>query len=180
MCAESVASGSFKITFEGLDAVYGWRKRIGLTEEYDEISNLEPHPRGRALQKFLAKLIEKDGWSQEEGARTSHEEMDVVIHKAREYFLIECKWERDPIEASIVRELHGKLSNRIGVQGIIVSMSGFTSGAVEQAEAFASSRVILFFGKEDVERMIHQESSFDILLDEKYQKLITNGKIIFE
>lgn len=177
---KSVANGFFKITFDGLDAVNEWRERVGFAGEYEEVSNLKPHPRGRALQKLLAKLLEKDGWLQEEGARTSHEEMDVVIHKAREYFLIESKWEKDPIEAGVVRELHGKLSNRIGVQGIIVSMSGFTSGAVEQAESFASSRVILFFGKEDVERMMYHKVSFDTLLDEKYQKLITNGKIIYE
>jgi hypothetical protein len=177
---ESVASGSYKITFQGLDAVNEWRERVGFAGEYEQISDFKPQPRGRALQKLLAKLLEKFGWSQEEGARTSHEEMDVVIHKEREYFLVESKWEKDPIEAAVVRELHGKLSNRIGVQGIVVSMSGFTSGAVEQAESFASSRVILFFGKEDVERMIYQRASFDMLLDVKYQKLITNGKIVYE
>lgn len=177
---ESVANGSFKITpLKGLDAVKEWRKITGFANEYEEISKLTPQARGRALQKLLAKVIEKHGWSQEEGARTSHEEMDVVIHKTREYFLIESKWEKDPIEAPIVREVHGKLSNRISVQGIIVSMSGFTSGAVEQAEDYASSRLILFFGKEDIEQVIFQRVSFDALLDEKYQQLITRRKVIY-
>ena len=106
--------------------------------------------------------------------------MDIVIHKDREYFLIECKWEKKPIEAAVVRELCGRLNNRIGVQGIITSMSGFTSGAVEQAESFASSRIILFFGKEDIESMIYQIEIFSTLLDEKYQKLMTNGKIVYK
>jgi hypothetical protein len=176
---ESVANGSFKITLRGLDAVTKWREIAGYANEYEQISKTPPQPRGRALQKLLAEVIEKHGWSQEEGARTSHEEMDVVIHKAREYFLIESKWEKDPIEASIVRELHGKLSNRIGVQGIMVSMSGFTSGAVDQAEDYASSRIILFFGKEDIEEIIYQHVSFDELLDKKYQQLITRRKIIY-
>ncbi|MCE9644370.1 MAG: restriction endonuclease [Chloroflexi bacterium] len=176
---ESVSNGSYRITFNGLDSVKEWRERVGFAGEYEQISNLKPQPRGRAIQKLLAKVIEKQGWLQEEGARTSHEEMDIVIHKEREYFLVECKWEKESIEASIVRELHGKLSNRIGVQGIIISMSGFTSGAVEQAENFASSRIILFFGKEDVEKMIFQQATFDVLLDEKYQQLITRRKIIY-
>jgi L-amino acid N-acyltransferase YncA len=85
---ESVANGSYKITLEGLVSVNEWRERVGFAGEYEQISNLEPQSRGRALQKLVAKLIEKDGWLQEEGARTSHEEMDVVIHKEREYFLI--------------------------------------------------------------------------------------------
>jgi Mn-dependent DtxR family transcriptional regulator len=177
---ESVAMGSYKITIRGLDAVKEWRKIIGFAGEYQELSKLAPQARGRALQKLLAKVIEKHGWSQEEGARTSHEEMDVVIHKAREYFLVESKWEKDPIEAPVVRELHGKLSNRIGVQGIIVSMSGFTSGATEQAEDFASSKVILFFGKNYIEQIISQQISFDTLLDQKYQQLITRRKIVYQ
>lgn len=176
---ESVTNGSFRISFKGLDSVKEWRERVGFAGEYEQISNLKPQPRGRALQKLLAKIIEKYGWLQEEGARTSHEEMDIVIHKEREYFLIECKWEKEPIEASIVRELHGKLSNRIGVQGIVISMSGFTSGAVEQSEDYASSRIILFFGKDDIEKIIFQQATFDALLDVKYQQLVTRRKIVY-
>ena len=176
---ETVALGSYKITPRGLKAVNEWRKVTGFVNEYERISTLNPQSRGRALQKLLAEVIEKYGWSQEEGARTSHEEMDVVIHKARDYFLIESKWEKEPIESPVVRELHGKLSNRDGVEGIIVSMSGFTSGAVEQAESYASSRKILFFGKEDVEQIIYQRASFDGLLDEKYQQLTTRRKIVY-
>jgi hypothetical protein len=177
---ESVASGSFKITLGGLDTVNEWREIRRFATEYEEISNLSPQARGRALQKLLAKVIEKHGWTQEEGARTSNEEMDVVIHKLREYFLIESKWEKDPIEAPVIRELHGKLSNRIGVQGITVSMSGFTGGAVEQAEAYASSRLILFFGKEDIEQILYQRVSFDELLNKKYQQLVTRRKIVYQ
>ncbi len=176
---ESVANGSYRIIFKGLEAVKEWRERIGFAGEYEQISNQKPQPRGRALQKLLAKIIEKHGWLQEEGARTSHEEMDIIIHKEREYFLVECKWEKEPIEASIVRELYGKLSNRIGVLGIVISMSGFTSGAIEQAEDFASSRIILLFGRKDIENIVFQNTKFETLLDEKYQQLITRRKIIY-
>jgi len=177
--AESVASGSYKITYAGLDAVKEWRQRSTFAEEFEQISAQKPQPRGRSLQKLLAKVIEKHRWSQEEGVRTSNEEMDVIVFKEREYYLIECKWEKDPIEADVVRELFGKLSNRIGVQGIIVSMSGFTEGAIKQAIDYASQRVILFFGPDDVHSLIYVKSSFNELLNEKYQKLITKKKISF-
>lgn len=175
---ESVAS-SYKITYTGLDAVKEWRQRSTFAEEFEQVSAQKPQPRGRSLQKLLAKVIEKDEWSQEEGIRTSNEEMDVIVFKEREYYLIECKWEKAPIEADVVRELFGKLSNRIGVQGIIVSMSGFTEGAIKQAIDYASQRVILFFGPDDVHSLIYVKSSFNELLNEKYQKLITKKKISF-
>lgn len=177
--AASVAKGSYRITHNGIDAVAEWSKRVGLAQEFEHAASLDPQPRGRALQRLLAKVIEADGWTQDEGARTTHEEMDVVIHKEREYFLIECKWQKDPTEAGVVRELYGKLGNRIGVQGIAVSMSGFTSGAVTQAEAYASDRVILFFGLEDVNQLIYERALFDDLLKEKYQQLITHRRIIY-
>jgi hypothetical protein len=58
-------------------------------------------------------------------------------------------------------------------------MSGFTGGAVKQAEDYAGSRIILFFGKEDIEQIIFQRGSLDALLDEKYQQLITWRKVIY-
>jgi DNA-binding Lrp family transcriptional regulator len=176
---EAIANGSYKLTLRGLDAIHERREIAGFAREYEQISTLTPQPRGRALQDLLAKVIEKHGWSQEQDGRASQGEIDVVIHKAREYFLTESKWEKDPIETPIVRELHGKLSYRIGVQGIIVSMSGFTGGAVAQAEDYASSRIILFFGKRDIEQIIFQQVSLDALLDEKYQQLITWRKVIY-
>ncbi len=176
---DPVTMSSFEITYKGLDAVKEWRQRLGLVAEFERIFEMSPQPRGRALQKLFAKVVEKYGWSEEEGARTPHEEMDVIVHKEREYYLVECKWEKDPVEAPVVRELSGKLSNREGVQGMIVSMSGYTSGAIQQAEEYASSRVILFFGTEDVRSLIYKRSSFNVLLNSKYQQLITRRKILF-
>lgn len=177
---EPVTTGSFKITYKGLDAVKEWRQQLELAAEFERVSEMSPQPRGRALQKLFAKVVEKYGWSQEEGARTPHEEMDVVVHKEREYYLVECKWEKDHIEAPVVRELFGKLNNREGVQGMIVSMSGYTSGAIQQAEEYANSRVILFFGPEDVRSLVYERSSFDTLLNSKYQQLITRRKVVFD
>jgi len=176
---EPLTGGLHKITLEGLNCVQDRRKRVKLIEEFERISNLEPLPRGRALQELLSRFMEDEGWLQEEGVRTSHEEMDLIVYREREYFLIECKWQKGPIDAPVVRELYGKLSNRIGVQGILMSMSGFTRGAVQQAEEYAGQRVILFFGERDIHRLVYERASFNELLNEKYRQLITRRKILF-
>ena len=129
-------NGGYRITDDGREAVQKWQADISLAEELKQISDMEPQPRGRALQRFFAKLVERDGWDQEEGVQTDHEEMDVVVSHEREFYLVECKWVIDRIEASVVRELHGKLSNRIDVRGILVSMSGFTEGASTQVKEY--------------------------------------------
>jgi hypothetical protein len=106
--------------------------------------------------------------------------MDIIVYKEREYYLVECKWEKSPIEASIIRELYGKLGNRIGVLGMVVSMSGFAGGAIKQAEQYANEKVILFFGPQDIHSLVYETSSFEKLLNDKYQQLITRRKVIFD
>ena len=63
-------------------------------DELETISSFEPQKRGREFQSFFAKLVLREGWEKEEGVRTLSEEMDVMIHKGREFYLIECKWEK--------------------------------------------------------------------------------------
>lgn len=177
---EYAGMNSAKITYSGLDEIADWHKRRGFASEFEQISQMGPQPRGRALQKLLARVVEESGWLQEEGARTSHEEMDVVLHRDREYYLAECKWEKEPIEAAVVRELFGKLGNRIGVQGLIMSMSGFSSGCVQQAEDYAGAKVILLFGPTDIQAVVRASESFDSLLNHKYRELITRREAVWE
>lgn len=79
-----------------------------------------------------------------------HEEFDVVIFRAHEFFLVECKWENKPIDAPAIRDFFAKLEWRDGVMGIIVSMSGFTSASQMDVRDRIRRRVILLFGPEDV------------------------------
>jgi len=155
------------------------RRQVAIAEEYERISILEPRPRGHEFQKLFASIAAHHGWSQDESVRTSNEEMDVIIHRGREYYLIECKWERDRVQARVIRELRGKLDNRTGVQGVVVSMSGFTSGAVQQVEDYVGSRVILLFGPEDVRSMVYESTALDDLLNKKYGALVSRKEALF-
>lgn len=175
---ESVGNG-YKITHRGLDAVEKWRERSTVSAEYEQIAKMNPQARGRALQKWFAKIVQQHGWSQEEDVKTSHEEMDVIVYREREYYLVECKWEKDSIQADVIRELYGKLGNRVAVHGIVVSMSGFAKGAVKQAEEYAGQKVILLFGSGDINNMVTGQTDFDDLLNIKYKELMTHKKIVF-
>lgn len=177
--AESSGNAGSRITIRGLEAVDRYRRQKELADEFETVSKMSPQPRGRALQKLLAKVCEQNGWGQEESVRTSNEEMDVIVFRDREYYLFECKWEKDRIEAAVVRELFGKLGNRIDVRGIIVSMSGFTEGAVKQVEDYIGQRIILLFGEADVKALLYGRASFNDLLNAKYKELVTKRKVVF-
>lgn len=87
---------------------------------------------------------------------------------------------KKPVEAKVVRSIFGKLENRVGINGIIVSMSGFSSGSTDQVKEYANKKIILLFGEEDIKKLISHDIHFDILLDEKYKALITRKEIIWE
>lgn len=178
---DSCASdGYYKITDRGLDAIKDWKSRNAIAKEFEDISKMNPQARGRAFQKVFARIVAQLGWMQDEGVKTSHEEMDVLVYRDREYYLVECKWEKDPIEAGVIRELHGKLSNRADVRGVVVSMSGFAAGATTQVKEYVGSRIILLFGPEDVSSMVYARHSFDDLLNHKYKELIMRRNIVFD
>lgn len=124
--------------------------------------------------------MEFTGWNQEANVMTSYEQIDVVIHRNREFYLIECKWEKDPIEAGEIDKLFGKLRRRIGTNGFLMSMSGFTSGAIENVEDSTSDKLILLFGKEDIEEIIANPNSFDSLFNEKCEELVMRRKAIYK
>ena len=106
--------------------------------------------------------------------------MVVIVYLEREYYLIECKWEKLPVEAHVVRELYGKLANSVDVKGIMVSMSGFTSGADKQVADYAGQKVILLFGPDDIRSIADTSRGFEDLLNMKYDALITSRKGIWK
>lgn len=89
------ALGRYKLTYHGLAFSEKCQQLKATIERFEKLTQMAPQPRGRAFQKFFAELLAKNGWDQAEGVRTSHEEMDIIISRDREYYLIECKWEKN-------------------------------------------------------------------------------------
>lgn len=82
-----------------------------------------------------------------------------------------------PVEAGVVRELFGKLNNRVGVNGIVMSMSGFAGGAAKQVADYAGQRVILLFGEEGIKKLVYGKESFTNLPNIKYHQLATKREV---
>ena len=174
-----VTQDRVRITHPGMDVVGKQRQWLDITEGFERIAKMEPVPRGQGFQKWFARMVQHQGWPQEEGVRTSHEEIDVICFREREYYLVECKWEQKPVRSGVVRELYGKLENRVGVRGILVSMSGFTRGEQKQVREYANLRIILLFGSGDVHSIVCGEARFNELLNAKFYELVARRKAVF-
>jgi|SRR5215213_4217090 len=170
----------YRITDSGTRNLEKWRGQFRFQAEYDRIAALAPHARGREFENLVTEIVKFAGWEAEHDVKTSFEQMDVVIHKGREFYLIECKWEKNPIESKVVNELSGKLIKRTLTNGILFSMSGFSSGVGENVESLTGTKAILLFGEKDLKKLISNPSRFEDLLNEKFTALISQRKVVFE
>lgn len=170
----------YRITDSGLRNLEKWRSQFRFQTEYDRISKLAAQTRGVEFEKLITEIVEFAGWEAEHNVQTSFEQMDAVIHKEREFYLMECKWEKKPIESAVVNELFGKLSKRTLTNGILFSMSGFTSGVDKNVESLTGSKAILLFGEKDLKKLISNPANFEALLNEKFTALISQRKVIFD
>ncbi len=170
--------GDFKITDGGLWDIKNRREQQELSLEFRRISEMKPHQRGREFQEFIAKLASREGWRQEVSLKTSNEEIDIILFRNREFLFVECKWENKPIEASVVRDFYGKLDTREGVVGIIISMSGFTKGAIGYVESQIGKKIILLFGSGDINSIVNGETNLEDLINEKHRQLITRKIVL--
>ena len=172
------------ISREGIEY---WKEQLllkSLKSEFFDLENLQninPQQRGRELERLISEVLEFAGFHAEANVTTSYEQIDVAIHRIREfYYLIECKWEKKPIEADVVDKLFGKLSRRATTYGILMSMSGFTKGCVDCVKDFTSQKLILLFGKSDIEEIIAFPNSFDSLLNEKHKELVLRRNVVWK
>ncbi len=171
---------AYRTTLSGYRAVEEWRRRSGLCDEYQRILKMQPQPRGRALQTLFARIAAEDGWSQEEGLRTRTEEIDVVLYKGDRFYLVECKWEKDPVGSADIGWLQTKLRKLAGTRGVFVSMSGFTETAALTARDATADSLIMFFGPGDVEAMIYNRLQITRFLEKKLQELVMRRKLVYK
>jgi hypothetical protein len=171
--------GTIKITDFGLADLQRRRLNAELLLEFQRISAMDPHNRGREFQNFFGRLALREGWNVDVSVKTSNEEFDVVIYRTHEFYLIECKWENKPIEARVIRDFFAKLELRDGVMGIIISMSGFTSGSLEDVRDRMGRRVILLFGPADIRSIVTGNQKLNDLIHEKHTQLIIKRSVTF-
>jgi len=169
-----------RITDQGLANIAERKVEAELIAKFEQVALMEPHKRGIELQLLFAAIARRDGWAEETSVRSSNEEMDVIIHRGSEYFLVECKWEKDPTATAVIETLYGKLAKRAGVNGIVLSMRGFTQGAKEAVLSHMGDRIILLFGPKDFESMIYDSTSLNDKLEEKMHLLITKRLVQVE
>lgn len=172
---------SFKISSRGKEAVADWKEKKFIIDEYDRISTLKNRQtRGREFQKLIASVLRSQGWEVKESVHTFNEEIDIILSKNNSFYLVEIEWLKGRSQTKIIQEIIGKLEDRPETRGIVIAMSGFSEGAIERVIGYRNTRPILLFGRQDIEAVIHQNFTFEKLINEKLSQLISDKSVVYD
>ena len=100
------------------------------------MSRMTPQQRGKRLEQLVHTVLEAE-WLRPRGPlRNPGEELDRSFTIENIHYLLECKWEDEPIGFPPVRNFIGKVSRKAeGTFGVFLSMSGFV-GDINTSEIF--------------------------------------------
>lgn len=105
-------------------------------------------------------------------------EIDVAFRLGQTRFILEAKWHESKIDYGPIALLDARIRQRIeGTLGLFVSMSGYTSPAVEQISSSGTRVRMLLFDSEHVEALVEGSISPEILIDAALEEAATTGRI---
>ncbi len=139
----------------------------------------EPQARGHELEKLLARILEHEDWPVDLNVRATGEENDLIASQGFIYFVFSCKWEKSVVGARVVRDLRDRITARPGSIGVLVSIGGFSSEAVEYVESRLESASILFVSKADLDMVFSGEIRITDLISSKRDVLMKKRKVVF-
>jgi hypothetical protein len=154
---------------------------VDLRRELDELDalrdGLTPQDRGRRFERWLIKLLSRDNLAPRASFRPGGEEVDGSFRYGGRYYLLEAKWwaTDSTVPASALYQFKGKVDGKlVGTIGVFISMSGYSSEAVDALRVGKDLNVILF-DRSDVEYAT--DLSFAEVLEFKLREAAETGEV---
>lgn len=151
------------------------KKLRNLIQEYRKLQGLEGYnaqTRGQRLNGFLAELLRCWGINAAHNIRGSGE-IDVGFELGGRHFIVEAKWESEPIGTGPIAKLQKRIRQRLsGTIGLFISMSGYSPEAVSEVKEGERPSVLLLT-QEHLEAML---SGF-VPPEELIERLLTKASL---
>ena len=105
-----------------------------LTREYcDLLSSEDPQGRGYRLEKILRGLFEIFDLDPKASFRVTGEQIDGAFTFEGTDYLLEAKWQKEPVRATDLDSLAGKLSRKLdNTLGLYLAINGYSQDGVRQ------------------------------------------------
>lgn len=124
-------------------------KIVNMKQRFLQMDKLEPQKRGYEFEKLLYDLFNIYGLNPRESFRNTGEQIDGSIELGKEFYLIEAKWQTQPILEKDLLVLHGRVSghSRIG-RGIFITCGNFSPDGVYAFQRLQPTSIVGFDGQD--------------------------------
>jgi len=148
-------------------------KLAQLKAELISLSDLAPQARGYAFEKFLKQLFDVYGLAAQEPFRLRGEQIDGSFQFANEVYLVEAKWQGQPIGVAELHTFHGKIEQKAAwTRGLFVSNSGFSDDGLV---AFGRGKRVICMDGYDLYETLHREIPLNHVLERKVRRAAETG-----
>lgn len=139
-----------KVAYETIIKTTGVREKLAeLTQEYYKLlSSDDPQRRGYRLEKILRELFVLFDLDPKAAFKVTGEQIDGAFTFQTTDYLLEARWQQDPVAAVGLDSLAGKLSRKLdNTLGLYLSINGYSDDGVK-AHSSGRRLVILMDGSD--------------------------------
>jgi hypothetical protein len=148
---------------------------IYLEGNFLEISKLQPHQRGYAFEKFLHNLFETYRFNPRPSFKIIGEQIDGSLEFDHEIYLIEAKWQTDPVGVGDLSILQDRVRGHSAFgRGFFFTCGNFSPDGVNAFQRHGRSSIVGIDGQ-DLYLILSQHLPLDKVLRQKVRWLAETG-----
>lgn len=153
---------------EKLEEIGAWYSELALSDD--------PQNRGFLLEKVLKCLFEVFDLDPKASFRISGEQIDGAFSFEGTDYLLEAKWQKEPVNASALDGLSGKLTRKLdNTLGLFLSVDGYSSDAIKTVSS--GRRMVILMDGSDLMAVLEGRIALDQLLLRKRRYAAQTGRI---
>jgi hypothetical protein len=141
-------------------------------------SATDPQARGIQFEAILAELFDLFDLAPKHSFRRNGEQIDGGFKLDNENYLLEAKWQAEPVNLNDLRDLDGAVNSTIETTlGLFVSVTGFSPTSLENLVAGNRPKLICMDGA-DLALVLDSRIDFSVLLRRK-KEIAAQRRIVF-
>lgn len=144
-----------------------------LRDDLVGLSQLDPHPRGYAFEKFLHEAFTLFGMVPRDPFRLRGEQIDGSFVLSNEIYLLEAKWQSALCGNAELHAFHGKVEQKAAwTRGLFISYTGFSEDGLH---AFGRGKRVICMDGCDLAEALSRELPLNHVLERKVRRAAETG-----
>ncbi|MGW1160521.1 restriction endonuclease [Streptomyces sp. NPDC002519] len=156
------------------------RYRSELLQEFHGLrSSSNAHQRGHKLEELLERAFTKAHYRVIHNAGIAKpRQTDFAVTSRSERYLVEAKWEKGPIDVSVVGGIRDRMSRTdASVVGVLMTVSDINSEAAQDIVVRRDRGLVLVFNEPDILKVLDDPHELERLLRHKHDELVIHGRL---